>query len=287
MPAPFLRPSHPQVMPYSMGCATPLSNFEANQNYKDVTDPAGARSLFCQPRCPSAAPHHIGVLRWRAASSHCELPVAGPARGRGPGVDDDAVDAPVQPGPVRAPDVRLRPHHRSEARRARRPCGRRPSRTLADSASALVLTLSDKATGHQYILLEKRLEALYKNPAEGKEYTVQGRMKGEELVGKKYKPLFDYFYEVRTSRLRWWPRRQPASDRIGHWGGGDLRLISQRKKDTAFRIVSDKYVTDDSGTGIVHQAPAFGEDDFRYVLGGTSSAFRPASRAPTPTAAGC
>ena len=29
-------------MPYSMGCATPLSNFEANQNYKDVTDPAGA-----------------------------------------------------------------------------------------------------------------------------------------------------------------------------------------------------------------------------------------------------
>ena len=58
------------------------------------------------------------------------------------------------------------------------------------------LTLTDKATGHQYILLEKRLEALYKNPAEGKEYTVQGRMKGEELVGKKYKPLFDYFYEV-------------------------------------------------------------------------------------------
>lgn len=47
-----------------------------------------------------------------------------------------------------------------------------------------------------------------------------------------------------------------------------MRLISQRKKDTAFRIVSDKYVTDDSGTGIVHQAPAFGEDDFRYVFRG-------------------
>jgi isoleucyl-tRNA synthetase len=27
-------------MPYSMGCATPLSNFEANLNYKDVQDPA-------------------------------------------------------------------------------------------------------------------------------------------------------------------------------------------------------------------------------------------------------
>jgi len=29
-----------QVMPYSMGCYTPLSNFEAGQNYKDVDDPA-------------------------------------------------------------------------------------------------------------------------------------------------------------------------------------------------------------------------------------------------------
>ena len=29
-----------RVMPYSTGCATPLSNFEATQNYKDVQDPA-------------------------------------------------------------------------------------------------------------------------------------------------------------------------------------------------------------------------------------------------------
>jgi hypothetical protein len=32
---------------------------------------------------------------------------------------------------------------------------------------------------------------------------------------------------------------------------------------SAFRVVSDGYVTDDSGTGVVHQAPAFGEDDYR------------------------
>lgn len=29
-----------QVMPYSTACNTPLSNFEAGQNYKDVVDPA-------------------------------------------------------------------------------------------------------------------------------------------------------------------------------------------------------------------------------------------------------
>lgn len=35
-----------KVMPYSTGCSTPLSNFEANSNYKDVHDPAGM--LYCK-----------------------------------------------------------------------------------------------------------------------------------------------------------------------------------------------------------------------------------------------
>lgn len=34
----------------------------------------------------------------------------------------------------------------------------------------------------------------------------------------------------------------------------------------AFRVVADNYVTDDSGTGIVHCAPAFGEDDYRVCI---------------------
>ncbi len=31
-------------------------------------------------------------------------------------------------------------------------------------------------------------------------------------------------------------------------------------------MVCDAYVTNDSGTGIVHQAPAFGEDDYRVCI---------------------
>lgn len=58
--------------------------------------------------------------------------------------------------------------------------------------------------------------------------------KGADLVGKHYKPLFEYFL-------------------------ADF-------KDTAWRVVSDTYVTDDSGTGVVHQAPAFGEDDYRVCI---------------------
>jgi isoleucyl-tRNA synthetase len=35
-----------RVMPYSTGCTTPLSNFEAGQDYRDVSDPAGARGFL-------------------------------------------------------------------------------------------------------------------------------------------------------------------------------------------------------------------------------------------------
>ena len=36
-------------------------------------------------------------------------------------------------------------------------------------------------------------------------------------------------------------------------------MCAQRKEMGAFRVLTDTYVTEDSGTGVVHQAPAFGE----------------------------
>ena len=35
-----------------------------------------------------------------------------------------------------------------------------------------------------------------------------------------------------------------------------------KKENKAFRVLVDTYVTDDSGTGVVHSAPAFGEVSF-------------------------
>ena len=58
--------------------------------------------------------------------------------------------------------------------------------------------------------------------------------KGADLVGKQYTPLFEYYRS--------------------EYGA------------TAWRVVADEYVTDDAGTGIVHQAPAFGEDDYRVCI---------------------
>ncbi len=59
------------------------------------------------------------------------------------------------------------------------------------------------------------------------------RRKGSELVGIRYEPLFPYFADL---------------------AGG---------AKGAFRVVAAEYVTTDAGTGIVHQAPAHGEDDFQ------------------------
>ena len=66
------------------------------------------------------------------------------------------------------------------------------------------------------------------------DFTILDRKTGRELVGMKYEPLFPYSSKaVKESRL------------------------------DAFRVVADTYVTMDDGTGIVHIAPAFGEDDAR------------------------
>lgn len=43
-----------KVMPYSTGCTTPMSNFEASLNYEEVNDPAGklAMTAFCSCKWP-------------------------------------------------------------------------------------------------------------------------------------------------------------------------------------------------------------------------------------------
>ncbi|MFC5703575.1 isoleucine--tRNA ligase [Cohnella faecalis] len=62
------------------------------------------------------------------------------------------------------------------------------------------------------------------------EYEVVGTVKGSELVGLTYEPIFPY---VRV--------------------------------EGAYRIIDADYVSDSSGTGIVHIAPAHGEDDYRVA----------------------
>lgn len=80
--------------------------------------------------------------------------------------------------------------------------------------------------GHVYVLAKSRLKAYEKVFAESEEL---GEITGKELVGLHYKPIFNY-YENQDPLLH--------------------------------QIISADYVSDDDGTGIVHIAPAFGDDDY-------------------------
>ena len=76
----------------------------------------------------------------------------------------------------------------------------------------------------------------------GKKLTVQSTLKGEQLLGKRYRPPFDYYYKTQ--------------------GQAEGRLKAGGRQHIAWRVVPAQFVTIDTGTGVVHQAPAFGEVDY-------------------------
>lgn len=64
------------------------------------------------------------------------------------------------------------------------------------SPSINIISLIDKSTGSVYIMLEDRLDALFKT---ADEYNVLERMNGSVLEGMKYKPLFPYFKYMKSA----------------------------------------------------------------------------------------
>jgi isoleucyl-tRNA synthetase len=80
-----------------------------------------------------------------------------------------------------------------------------------------------------YIFAKERLVELLK----GKEYKIITTMKGSDLIGKSYQPLFNYY----------------AQDK------------SLENRDNGWKVYAADFVSTDEGTGIVHIAPAFGSDD--------------------------
>ncbi len=72
------------------------------------------------------------------------------------------------------------------------------------------------------------------------------RVKGSDLIGKRYRPPFDYYYKS-------------TGEKRG-------KLVDGGEEYIAWRVVGADFVTIDSGTGVVHQAPAFGEVDYEVLL---------------------
>jgi isoleucyl-tRNA synthetase len=78
--------------------------------------------------------------------------------------------------------------------------------------------------GNKYILAAARLGG-YEKELEGAEQVAT--LKGAELVGRRYTPLFPFFADT----------------------------------ENAFQVLGAEFVTTEDGTGVVHMAPGFGEDD--------------------------
>ena len=160
-----------KVLPYSYGATTPLSNFEANLDYRDVDDPAVTVALTVTADAG-------------AASAGDQLVIWTTTPWTLPGNLAIAVGEDIEYSRVAAPE----------------------SEKNYWVASALVESVFDD-----------NVEIIRTAP-------------GSALVGVSYEPPFDYF----------------ASER----------------ENGAFVTIPSDHVTVDEGTGLVHMAPAYGEDDF-------------------------
>ena len=182
-----------RIMPYSWKLSTPLSNFEAGSNYKDVQDPTvTVRTKALSAETPAlkdllAKEPTVYLLVW--TTTPWTLP-ENLMMCVGASIDYVAV------------------------------------RDLTDDARPV------------YVMAKARLSAIFKKP---EQYETVAEFKGVDMKGMEYEPIFPYFADKRT--------------------------------EGAFRVLNDDYVTTDDGVGIVHIAPAYGEDDFRVCREAGMTAF--------------
>ena len=100
-----------------------------------------------------------------------------------------------------------------------------------------------------------------------KRYEVLERFKGSELASFRYRPLYDP-YEAGLSKeyLRFFRDGQFTYDADVLPDGSVAEQPSRRMAENSWRVVAADFVTMADGTGIVHIAPAFGEDDYKLGL---------------------
>ena len=109
-----------------------------------------------------------------------------------------------------------------------------PSNQFAAVNPAIEYATVIDSENQEKLLMAKDLVETIAEKAK-RELTLESTCLGKELLGKRYKPPFDCFTKSGTSE--------------------------------AWRVLAADFVTTDSGTGIVHIAPAFGEDDYNVLQG--------------------
>lgn len=119
-----------------------------------------------------------------------------------------------------------------------------PSNTFAAVHPEIEYALvADAESGEQLYVAAALIEGI---AAKGKrELSVVSTCKGADLVGRRYQPPFNYYHES--------------------LGETKSELAAGGDEYVAWRVLAADFVTTDSGTGLVHQAPAFGEVDYEVL----------------------
>ena len=182
-----------RIMPYSWKLSTPLSNFEAGSNYKDVQDPTV-------------------TVRTKALTAESEA---------------------VKDLLSKEPTVYLLVWTTT-------PWTLPENLMICAGASIDYVAVRDVTDDAKpvYIMAKARLPYIFKKE---EQYETVAEFKGDALKGVTYEPIFPYF--------------------------------ADKKDEGAFRVTNDDYVTTDDGVGLVHIAPAYGEDDFRVCKEAGMTAF--------------
>jgi len=162
-----------RVMPFSVGCNTVLSNFEANMDYQEVSDPSVMVTF------PTLANPLECFLAW--TTTPWTLP---------------------------------------------------SNLALAVNPNFDYLYINEAEEARTFIVAEPLLPNVLKE-LRWKKHTVAKKVRGSDLVGTQYTPLFP--------------------DYEAHRAAG------------CFQVYAGEFVTNEAGTGIVHCAP-FGEDDFKLFV---------------------
>jgi isoleucyl-tRNA synthetase len=97
---------------------------------------------------------------------------------------------------------------------------------LAVGADVDYVKIKVMPSGENYILAKARLSVIKDD------YAIVEEFKGAKIIGQSYKPVFDYYNNKETKNI-----------------------------SNGFKVYGASFVTTEDGTGIVHIAPAFGEDD--------------------------
>ncbi len=87
--------------------------------------------------------------------------------------------------------------------------------------------------GSNYVVASELVEKVF----EGREYQIEKEITGADLVGRRYKPLYPFVAELSSES-------------------------EQAKFENAFQVYPADFVTTEDGTGIVHTAVMYGQDDF-------------------------